>query len=151
MEKKVKENEPKISSKKVLGLRTLDFFLTILPLVILVIVRHEKYIYSKSSAIGFSAGAVIAFVVIVLTIFKKLHLGGLAISVIGLALCYFLRNLINDLEWIFLCLLIGQVASKTINIFIRREEENVRVQKTAKETSTQIKTVIQTFIGSGRV
>ena len=98
MEKKVKEKESKISSKKVWGLRTLDFFLTILPLVILVIVRHEKYIYSKTSAIGFSAGAVIAVVVIVLTIFKKLHLSGLAFSIIGLALCYFLRNLINDIE-----------------------------------------------------
>lgn len=151
MEKKVKEKEPKISSKKVWILRTLDFFLTILPLVILVIVRHEKYIYSKSSAIGFSAGAVIAFFVIVLTIFKKLHLSGLAFSIIGLALCYFLRNLINDIEWIFLCLLIGQVSSKIVGIFIRKEEESLTVKKTAKETSKQVAMVMQTFIGNGRV
>lgn len=149
--KKEANSKEKISCKKIWGLKFFDLIATIAPLVILIAIRHENYIYSKSSAIGFSVGAVIAFLVIVLIVFKKLHLGGLAFSAIGLILCYFLRNLINDLEWIFLCLFIGQAISKIIGFFIHREEENVKVKKTAKETSNQVKTLLETFIGSGRV
>lgn len=151
MKQKEVNDKKSVSCKKVIGLKSLDIILTVLPLIILVAVRHEKYIYSRSSAIGFSIGAVIAFAVIVLTIFKKLNLSGLAISIVGLILCYFLRDLINDLEWIFLCLLAGQVASKGIHVFIRREEEHVKEQKTAKEVSSHIKTALQEFFGSGRV
>ena len=150
--KKKEREEGKVSRAKLIWLKILDIFVTILPLIVLVIIRHEEYIYSVGSAVGFSVGAIIAIVVIVLTVLDKLHLKGLGFAAVGLALCYFLRNVLNDIEWIFLCMLIGQIASKVVKYFIKREEENVTIEKTARETSKQVKAVMKDiFIGSGRV
>ena len=142
----------KVSSKKIWILKTLDIIVTILPLMVLVLIRHDKYIYSKGSAVGFSIGAVIAFVVVVLTILDKLHLKALGASVVGIALCYFLQNVLNDIEWILVCILIGQIASRIVNAFLVVEQERVSIEKNARATSSQVASVMQNFFnGNGRV
>ena len=142
----------KVSTKKVWILKTLDILVTILPLVVLVLIRHEKYIYSKGSAVGFSVGALIAVAVIILSILDKLHLKALGASVVGILLCYFLRNVLNDIEWILICVLIGQIASRIVNAILASEQERVSIEKNAKATSKQMASVMQSmFNGNGRV
>lgn len=142
----------KVSSKKVLLLKTLDIVVTILPLVILVLIRHENYIYSKGSAVGFSVGAIIAVSVIVLTILDKLHLKALGVSAVGILLCYFLQNVLNDIEWILVCGLIGQIASRIVNAFLTVEKERVSIEKNAQATSRQVGSIVQNILnGNGRV
>lgn len=142
----------KVSSKKVWLLKTLDIVVTILPLVILVLIRHENYIYSKGSAVGFSVGAIIAVSVIVLTILDKLHLKALGVSAVGILLCYFLQNVLNDIEWILVCVLIGQIASRIVNAFLAVEKERVSIEKNAQATSRQVGSIVQNILnGNGRV
>lgn len=143
----------KVSSKKVWLLKTLDIVVTILPLIILVLIRHDKYIYSRGSAVGFSIGAVIAVAVIVLTVLDKLHLKALGASAVGIVLCYFLRNVLNDVEWILVCVFIGQLGSRIVNAFLSAERERVTIEKNARATSKQMKSVMQNIIfnGNGRV
>ena len=142
----------KVSSKKVWLLKSLDILVTILPLVILVLIRHEKYIYSRGSAVGFSVGAVIAVSVIVLTVLDKLHLKALGASAVGILLCYFLQNVLNDIEWILICILIGQIGSRIVNAFLAVEKEKVSIEKNAQATANQVGAIMQNiFNGNGRV
>ena len=132
-------------------LKTLEVILSVLPLLILIIVRHEKYIYSTASAITISIGGVIAIVVIVLCILNQLHLGGLGWSIILFVLSWFLKNLLDDLQLILLCFMIGQVASKIVSIFSANENERVTTARTAKATAEQTAELIKTLQESGRV
>lgn len=137
----------KVSKKRYLLFKALEVVLAILPLVGLVLIRHEKYIYSVGSAIELSAGAVIALVIIVGTFFKKLHLSGIAWSIMLLIMSWFLRALIDDLIVILLCLTIGLIASKIAGYFAGEEKERVTIERNAKETAK----ALQAMQGSGRV
>ena len=137
----------KVSKKKYFLFKMLEIVLAILPLVGLVLVRHEKYIYSVGSAIELSAGAVIALVIIVGTFFKKLHLNGIAWSIMLLIMSWFLRALIDDLIVILLCLTIGLIASKIAGYFAEEESERVKMERGAIKTAE----VLQSMQNSGRV
>ena len=141
----------KTSKKRYWIFKILEIVFSVLPLLILVLIRHEKYIYSSTSAWEFSAGAIIALIVIVGTIFKKLHLNGIAWSIIFLVLSWFLRTLIDDLQLILLCLTIGLIVSKVCGFFAGEEEERVRVERSAKRNAEYTKAAIKEYHESGRV
>lgn len=132
-------------------LKALEVVLAVLPLFVLVLVRHEKYIYSNTSAWELSAGAVIALIVIAGTIMKKLHLSGIAWSIILLIMSWFLRALIDDLQLIFLCLTIGLIFSKAAGFLAGEEKERVQIERSAKKSAEYTKAAIQELQGDGRV
>lgn len=141
----------KVSKKKYYLMEFLKIISAILPLLILVVIRHEKYIYSAWSAVRFSVGGIIALVVIVLTLLEKLHIKGLGWSLIGLALTWFLEKLIVDIQWIFLCFFVGMLLSTVFGICAANEKEKFTIEKTAETTAKQMETVIKKYHGSGRV
>ena len=141
----------KVSKKKYWVLKLLQILSAIIPLVILVAVRHERYIYSTASAIRFSIGGVLALLVIVCTTLNILHLKGLGWSIVGVALCWFLKSLIDDMLLIFLCLAVGLFVSKIIGMFVETEKENVAINKSAKKTAEQIEKAVEKVLNNGRV
>ena len=141
----------RISKKKYWLLKTLEIVLAVLPLAVLVLIRHEKYIYSDTSAWELSAGAIITLVLIVGVIMKKLHLSGVAWSIMFFVLSWFLRALIDDLQLILLCLTVGLIASKIVGFFAGEENERVKVERTAKRNAEYTKAAIKEYHESGRV
>ncbi len=140
------------TSKKIYWfLKFLEVILAVLPLAILVLIRHEKYIYSVGSAIELSMGAIIALVIIVGTLFKKLHLSGIAWSIMLLIMSWFLRALIDDLIWILLCLTIGLITSKIAGFFAGEEKERVAIERSAKKSAEYTKAAIKEYNESGRI
>lgn len=140
------------TSKKVYWiLKALEVVLAILPLLILVLVRHDKYIYSSTSVWELSAGAVVAVIVIAGTIMKKLHLNGIGWSIILLVMSWFLRALIDDLQLILLCLTIGLIFSKVAGFFAGEEKERVLIERSAKKNAEYTKAAIKELQGDGRV
>ena len=141
----------RVSKKRYWALKCLEVLLAVLPLAVLVLIRHEKYIYSVGSAIELSVGAVMALVVIAGTFFKKLHLNGIAWSIILLIMSWFLRTLIDDLIVILICLTIGLIASKIAGYFAGEEKERVTIERAAKRNAEYTKEALQGLQNSGRV
>ena len=141
----------KVSKKKYYLMEFLKVVSAILPLLILVTVRHERYIYSTWSAVRFSIGGIIALVVMVLTLLGRLHIKGLGLALIGLALTWFLEKLIVDIQWIFLCLFVGMLFSTIFGICAANEQEKFTIEKTAETTAKQMETVIKKYHKNGRV
>ncbi|MBQ9113912.1 MAG: hypothetical protein IJY05_03210 [Clostridia bacterium] len=141
----------KVTKKKYWTLKILQIVFAVLPLIILVLIRKEKYIYSVSSAIRFSLGGVLALIVIVCTLLNVLHVKGLGWAVICLALSYLLENLIADIQWIFLCLTVGLFISKILGLYAVEEKEKFIINKSAETTAKQMEKVVKKYHGSGRV
>ena len=123
----------------------------ILPLLILVTIRHERYVYSKSSAWGLTLGGILAVFVIMLCSFNALHLKGMGWSIILLLLSWFLENLLVDIQWILLCFMIGQVLSKMIGFFACEEKERVLIERGAAASSRRNEETYKKYHGNGRV
>lgn len=141
----------KVTKKKYWTLKILQIIFAVLPLVILVVIRRDKYIYSVASAIRFSMGGVLALLVIVFTLLNVLHVKGLGWAVICLALSYLLEGLIVDIQWIFLCLALGLFISKILGMYAAGEKEKYTINKSAETTAKQMEKVVAKYHGSGRV
>ena len=141
----------KVTKKKYWTLKILQIVFAVLPLIILVAIRHERYIYSKVSAIKFSFGGLLALATIVFTLLGVLHLKGLGWAIIALALSWFLNSLIVDIQWIFLCLVIGLFISKILGLYAGEEKEKFVINKSAETTAKQMEKVVEKYHGSGRV
>lgn len=138
------------SKKRYWLLKSLELIATILPLCILIAIRHEKYIYSKNSAIAFSVGFFLAVFVIVLCVFEKLHLKGLGWSIVLFSISMFLENILDDIQWILLCFMMGQVTSKIIGLFAKGEDERVAIERSAKASAEKMAEAIGSYL-NGRV
>lgn len=131
--------------------KALEIVTVLLPLVILILFRHDKYVYSKSSAQGLTIGGTMAVVVIVLTALGKLHLKGLGWSVLLLVMTYFLKNVLDDLLLILLCVVIGQICSRIFQYLSKMEGERVMIERNAHATAVHTEEVIKKYHKSGRV
>ena len=141
----------KVSKGKYWILKSLEIITVLLPLIILVAIRHDRYVYSKSSAQGLTVGGIMAVTVIVLTALGKLHLRGLGWSILLLVMAYFLKNILDDLLLILLCVVIGQVLSRIFQHLAKNEEERVMLEKSACASAMHTEEIIKKYHKSGRV
>ena len=141
----------KISKKKYYLLKFLEGFLMVLPLLILVAVRHEKYIYSTGSAISVSIGGVLIIILVACSILGALHLKGLGWSIALFVTCWFLKTLLDDVLLILLCFAIGQVMATILRFMAGNEKERVSMERNAAATAKQTERIVKKYIGNGRV
>ena len=143
--------DTKISKSKYYLLSFFKGVSLILPLLLLVIFRFDHYIYSKKSVICLSIGGFTTAFVIMLTAFNVLHLKGFGWTILLFVLSWFLQDLIVDIQWILLCLALGQVASKIIDFFAQEEKERVLIERGAEANARRNEEVYKKYHGSGRV
>ena len=143
--------DKKVSKRKYYLLNFLKGLSLILPLLLLVVFRFDHYVYSKKSAICLSIGGLVTVFVIMLSAFKALCLKGFGWTIILLVLSWFLQDLIVDIQWILLCLAIGQVTSKIIGFFAEEENERVTIERGAEANARRNEEVYKKYHANGRV
>lgn len=131
--------------------RILKMIMVILPLVILLIIRFDKYVYSKPAAQGLTIGGCMAVGVIALTALGQLKLRGLGWSILFLVMAYFLKSVLDDLLLILLCVVIGQVVSRIFELCEKHEEEQIIIERSAQASAVQTEEIIKKYHNSGRV
>lgn len=122
----------------------------ILPIGIWIIVNRQLYFTDVENGLKIGAGCVVALLVALFMILGKMkNLNPIIWLCILELLAYLLSSLIQDILWINLCAIIGEVFYMTLNVFYKKYNNlaNITNEQFVKE---QVKEDFQTARRSGR-
>lgn len=130
-------------------LRIGSFLASILPLVILMIVKWDTYTATPSKTVKLLAGGVLVAVLIVMNLLHRLKFpNGFVFCVVLLIVLYLLKDLLLDVLIILLLETVGQLIDFLFfSRAIKKTEEARLSQDTADRTVTEMKEVLDEYFG----
>ena len=124
------------------------FLASVLPLLVLLLLKWDKYTAIPGGAVRlcFGGGAVAAL--ILLKVLGKLKLPSrLTVMVIALVLCYLLEALIADLTLILWVAIIGEAVDCFLFApFAKRTRERIAIAKTADATADRVEELLKQYM-----
>lgn len=145
-------NVKKMKSRLVL-LQIGSFFVSIAPLVIVLIINWGKYTKTPGETVKLCIGGIMVAFFIFLKVIGKLKMPRrIVLFGVVFIMAYLLQAIMDDMLLLSGMALLGEFIDMVcFQGFIKKLKENILVGKTANATTDQVEKVIQKYMGNGRV
>lgn len=133
---------------KIIGLYTLSFLVSVLPVLIYFLINHKKYISTIPERIKLGFGIVALCVIIGLKLAGKLKIKSrIAVFGIVFGFSYLLNSILDDLLVFSFLALIGEALDMIVGIFIKREKRKALLKESAEANAQELEKVITRVSG----
>ncbi|MBQ7308217.1 MAG: hypothetical protein IJW82_06810 [Clostridia bacterium] len=133
--------EVKKIKKKILLFQILSFVLTLLPLLLTLFFRWDKYIQTQVDGIKLGIGGILILILFLLKSLDKIKLppNRLFTYLFLLLMCYLLSNILNDATFIFGMATLGEILDLVLcQPFIKKYKQELLSKKISNDTSKQV-------------
>lgn len=130
-----------------------SFFVSIAPLIIVLIINWGEYTKTPGETIKLCIGGIMALFFIFLKVIGKLKMPRrIVLFGVVFLMAYLLQAIMDDMILLSGMALLGEFIDLVcFQGFIKKLKENILIGKTANATTDQVEQVIQKYLGNGRV
>jgi len=130
-----------------------SFFVSIAPLIIVLIINWGEYTKTPGETIKLCIGGIMALFFIFLKVIGKLKMPRrIVLFGVVFIMAYLLQAIMDDMILLSGMALLGEFIDLVcFQGFIKKLKENILIGKTANATTDQVEQVIKKYIGNGRV
>ena len=137
---------------KLYALYALSFLISAAPLVITFAINFDKYTETVAESVKLTLGGIITLVLLFLKAIGKLGTPkGIVGPLVAFMLSVMLEAILHDLALLLGMYLLGEAIDMIcLRWYIKKMREDMKIEKTAKATATQVEDAIKKYVG-GRV